>query len=102
MFSGTPHSVRVRLEASTVGMLEPHRVTQVGTPGRILDLSDKGVAVLTGCHTMIMDEADKLLSPEFQPLIEKLVLNCAPDRQICLFSARPASADDGGFEVWGV
>ena len=59
----------------------------VGTPGRILDLSEKGVAILTGCHTLIMDEADKLLSPEFEPLLEKLVLHCSPERQICLFSA---------------
>lgn len=59
----------------------------VGTPGRILDLSEKGVAVLGRCHTLIMDEADKLLSPEFEPLLEKLVLHCSPERQICLFSA---------------
>ncbi|KAJ1451665.1 P-loop containing nucleoside triphosphate hydrolase protein [Pelagophyceae sp. CCMP2097] len=59
----------------------------VGTPGRILDLTEKGVAGLDNCHTVIMDEADKLLSPEFAPLIEKLVSHCAPDRQICLFSA---------------
>ena len=59
----------------------------VGTPGRILDLSEKGVAILTQCHTLIMDEADKLLSPEFEPLLEKLVLHCSPDRPICLFSA---------------
>ena len=59
----------------------------VGTPGRILDLSEKGVAILTQCHTLIMDEADKLLSPEFEPLLEKLVLHCSLERQICLFSA---------------
>ena len=59
----------------------------VGTPGRILDLSEKGVAALGRCHTVIMDEADKLLSPEFEPLLEKLVHHCSPDRQICLFSA---------------
>ena len=59
----------------------------VGTPGRILDLSEKGVAILTQCHTLIMDEVDKLLSPEFEPLLEKLVLHCSPERQICLFSA---------------
>ena len=59
----------------------------VGTPGRILDLSEKGVAALGRCHTVIMDEADKLLSPEFEPLLEKLVHHCSPERQICLFSA---------------
>mmetsp|Transcript_7413 Transcript_7413/g.30674 ORF Transcript_7413/g.30674 Transcript_7413/m.30674 type:complete len:321 (+) Transcript_7413:249-1211(+) len=67
----------------------------VGTPGRILDLSDKGVAGLSQCHTLIMDEADKLLSPEFQPLIEKLITHCQQGRQICLFSATfPVSVKD--------
>ena len=34
-----------------------------------------------------MDEADKLLSPEFQPVIEQLLGFLAPQRQICLYSA---------------
>jgi len=59
----------------------------VGTPGRILDLASKGVANLTQCKTVIMDEADKLLSPEFEPLLEQLINLTAPARQICLFSA---------------
>ncbi|EWM20640.1 RNA helicase,ATP-dependent, DEAD-box type [Nannochloropsis gaditana] len=59
----------------------------VGTPGRILDLADKGVADLSKCHTVIMDEADKLLSPEFQPILERLLAHCMPNRQIGLFSA---------------
>lgn len=36
---------------------------------------------------MVMDEADKLLSPEFQPIIEQLIGFCSPNRQILLFSA---------------
>ncbi|CAN0431394.1 unnamed protein product, partial [Discosporangium mesarthrocarpum] len=59
----------------------------VGTPGRVLDLADKRIADLSQCSTAIMDEADKLLSPEFQPVLEKLIGHCAPKRQICLFSA---------------
>jgi ATP-dependent RNA helicase DDX6/DHH1 len=59
----------------------------VGTPGRILDLASKGIADLTSCQTFIMDEADKLLSPEFTPVIEQLLSFCAKDRQVMLFSA---------------
>eukprot|EP00903_Cladosiphon_okamuranus_P013927 g12954.t1 len=59
----------------------------VGTPGRVLDLADKGIANLKDCTTLIMDEADKLLSPEFQPVLEQLVNHCSRKRQICLFSA---------------
>ena len=54
----------------------------VGTSGRILDLSTKGCADLSKAETVVMDEADKLLSPEFIPLMEKLVNSCKPGRQI--------------------
>lgn len=59
----------------------------VGTPGRILDLAGRGIADLKQCSTFVMDEADKLLSPEFQPVIEQLIGHCAPNRQIFLYSA---------------
>jgi ATP-dependent RNA helicase DDX6/DHH1 len=59
----------------------------VATPGRILDLASKKVADLSNVKTIIMDEADKLLSPEFQPVLEQIISNCNPDHQICLFSA---------------
>lgn len=59
----------------------------VATPGRVLDLANKKVADLSQCQTMIMDEADKLLSPEFQPLIEQLIDFLPKERQILLFSA---------------
>ncbi|KAI8904420.1 P-loop containing nucleoside triphosphate hydrolase protein [Gorgonomyces haynaldii] len=59
----------------------------VATPGRVLDLAGKGVANLSECNTFVMDEADKLLSPEFQPIIEQIIGFCAPKRQIMLFSA---------------
>jgi ATP-dependent RNA helicase DDX6/DHH1 len=59
----------------------------VGTPGRILDLASKNIADLSACQTFIMDEADKLLSPEFTPVIEQLLAFHPKDRQVMLFSA---------------
>ena len=59
----------------------------VATPGRILDLASKKVADLSRCQTMVMDEADKLLSPEFQVVIESLLEHLPASRQILLFSA---------------
>lgn len=59
----------------------------VGTPGRILDLAGKGVADLSQCQTFVMDEADKLLSPEFTPVVEQLLDFHPKDRQVMLFSA---------------
>lgn len=59
----------------------------VGTPGRVLDLASKGVADLSECSIFVMDEADKLLSPEFTVVIEKILAFHPKDRQVMLFSA---------------
>lgn len=67
----------------------------VGTPGRILDLAGKNVADLSECPMFIMDEADKLLSQEFTPVIEQLLQFHPKDRQVMLFSATfPLSVKD--------
>jgi ATP-dependent RNA helicase DDX6/DHH1 len=59
----------------------------VATPGRILDLAHKKLAKLGNCRFCVLDEADKLISQDFQPVIEKL-LNFLPKfRQVLLFSA---------------
>lgn len=36
---------------------------------------------------IVMDEADKLLSEDFVPVVERLLALCAPNKQISLFSA---------------
>ncbi|XP_044474000.1 probable ATP-dependent RNA helicase ddx6 [Mangifera indica] len=59
----------------------------VGTPGRILDLAKNGVCILKYCSMLVMDEADKLLSPEFQPSVEQLNRFLPAKRQILMFSA---------------
>ena len=46
----------------------------VGTPGRVLDLADKGIANLKDCTTLIMDEVR--VSPLFVPLPFFLCLSC--------------------------
>lgn len=67
----------------------------VGTPGRILDLAGKQVADLSECPMFVMDEADKLLSIEFTPVIEQLLQFHPKDRQVMLFSATfPLSVKD--------
>ncbi|KAM0881803.1 hypothetical protein ACQ4PT_032697 [Festuca glaucescens] len=58
-----------------------------GTPGRILDLTKKGICMLNECSMLIMDEADKLLAPEFQPSVEQLIRYLPASRQLLLFSA---------------
>jgi len=60
----------------------------VATPGRLADLAGKGVARLDKCTACVMDEADKLLAPEFVPVVEELITQrMPPSRQVLLFSA---------------
>lgn len=59
----------------------------IATPGRILDLGKRGIADLKQCKTLVMDEADKLLSPEFQVVIVEIKELLHKQVQTCLFSA---------------
>lgn len=59
----------------------------VATPGRLLDLLDKGIANASQCHMLVLDEADKLLSMDYQHALDKLIAFMPSDRQVLLFSA---------------
>jgi len=60
----------------------------VATPGRVLDLANKGVADLSKCNIFVLDEADKLLSQDFAPLCKELASRFLPKTcQKMLYSA---------------
>jgi len=59
----------------------------VATPGRVADLAAKGAVKLDKCSMVVLDEADKLLSPEFTELMVELYKFLPPRRQSLLFSA---------------
>jgi ATP-dependent RNA helicase DeaD len=59
----------------------------VGTPGRLLDLIYRSVLDLGGIRTVILDEADEMLSMGFIEDIEAILSNTPADRQTALFSA---------------
>jgi ATP-dependent RNA helicase DDX6/DHH1 len=59
----------------------------VATPGRILDLAEKGVVDLSTVKIAILDEVDKLLSTHFRPVTEQLFEYFKEDVQTLLFSA---------------
>lgn len=59
----------------------------VATPGRILDLMKKGIAKMSQCQMLVMDEADKLLSMDFKKLLDTLIEMLPKNRQILLYSA---------------
>ena len=44
----------------------------VGTPGRVYDLANKGALDLSKCGILVLDEADKLLSQDFQKVLESI------------------------------
>uniref|UniRef100_A0A913HTW4 RNA helicase n=1 Tax=Strongyloides stercoralis TaxID=6248 RepID=A0A913HTW4_STRER len=59
----------------------------VATPGRILDLIEKKIAKVDKCNTIVLDEADKLLSQDFQGILDRLIESLPKGRQIMLYSA---------------
>jgi superfamily II DNA/RNA helicase len=59
----------------------------VGTPGRLLDLSQQGYLKLGFVRCLVLDEADEMLDLGFLPDIEKLMAQLPAGRQTMLFSA---------------
>jgi ATP-dependent RNA helicase RhlE len=59
----------------------------VATPGRLLDLMEREAITLNHVHTLVLDEADKLLDEGFNEELTALLSELAPQRQSLLFSA---------------
>lgn len=59
----------------------------VGTPGRLLDLCRQKHLDLSDVHTLVLDEADKMLDLGFLPDVERILQLTPPARQTMLFSA---------------
>ena len=59
----------------------------VGTPGRLLDLADRGALDLSRVQVLVLDEADEMLDLGFLPDIERILRKTPSDRQTMLFSA---------------
>ena len=59
----------------------------VGTPGRILDMIERGYLKTVDIKILILDEADELLSRSFIDQIKNIVQTIPKTTQICVFSA---------------
>ena len=59
----------------------------VGTPGRLIDVLDRGSLRLDTIRIIILDEADEMLKMGFIDDVEKILGMAPPSRQIALFSA---------------
>ena len=59
----------------------------IATPGRLMDLFQRGKILLTGCELLVIDEADRMLDMGFIPDIEEICSKLPKNRQTLLFSA---------------
>jgi len=59
----------------------------IGTPGRVLDLMERGVLRIDKVKYLVLDEADRMLDMGFIDDIEQVIDATPEDRQTLLFSA---------------
>ncbi len=95
MNSGLPQEHRIRTIAVYGGTAYGPQIDAfkagaqlvVGTPGRILDHLQRGALKLDKLRTLILDEADEMLSMGFYPDMKKLKRYLPDKRGGCMFSA---------------
>ncbi len=80
VYGGQPYSPQISRLRQGVDIV-------VGTPGRLLDLIEKGVLDLSHVSTVVIDEADEMLSMGFIEDIESILSTIPSERQTALFSA---------------
>jgi len=59
----------------------------IATPGRLLDLFERGGLLLNDCRVLVIDEADRMLDMGFIPDVERIVGLLPKNRQTLFFSA---------------
>lgn len=65
----------------------------IATPGRLIDLINRGVVQLADVHTVVLDEADEMLNMGFVDSINDILSHVPDDRKMLMFSATmPAEA----------
>ena len=79
-YGGTPYEEQIDALETGVDVV-------VGTPGRLLDLSQRGALRLDKVAILVLDEADEMLDLGFLPDIEKIMRALTHKHQTMLFSA---------------
>lgn len=59
----------------------------VGTPGRVIDMLDRGILKLNQLSWAVLDEADEMLNMGFIQDVEKILSQMPAERQTAFFSA---------------
>ncbi len=62
----------------------------IATPGRLLDLFERGGLLLSDVRVLVIDEADRMLDMGFIPDVERIVALLPANRQTLFFSATMA------------
>ncbi|AXJ96971.1 MULTISPECIES: DEAD/DEAH box helicase [unclassified Sphingomonas] len=90
---GAGHKLSMALLIGGVSMGDQIKALEKGvdvliaTPGRLMDLFQRGNILLTGCSLLVIDEADRMLDMGFIPDIEEICTKLPKQRQTLLFSA---------------
>jgi ATP-dependent RNA helicase DeaD len=80
VYGGTSYDSQIRMLKSGVHII-------VATPGRLIDLIERGVAVLSTIRNVVMDEADEMLNMGFTDSINAILEQVPEDRNTLMFSA---------------
>ena len=59
----------------------------IGTPGRLIDLMDRGELSFSAVQVLVLDEADRMADMGFLPQVQKILHRVDGDHQTMLFSA---------------
>lgn len=82
VYGGSPYDPQIRALREGLDAV-------IGTPGRMVDLLDRGSLKLAEVKFLVLDEADQMLDMGFEAEMQKIYDACDanPDRQTLLFSA---------------
>jgi ATP-dependent RNA helicase DeaD len=69
----------------------------IGTPGRVLELIERGKVKVTEVKTLVIDEADRLLAGDSVDMLRKIIRACPGQRQLVFVSATEQS--ESTFEI---